>query len=444
MKKSELNHRYDLLLKKKKELEKLPPIKPEWKKRLDDKYRLEWNFHSNHIEGNTLTYGETQMLLFFGKATGEHEKRDYDEIEAHDLAINLIKDWSNDPKRDITESELRQLNQVILVKPFWKEAITQDGQPTRKQIFPGQYKTAENSVRLKSGEIHAYAAPEETPALMQKLFSNYVAKKFQNPIERAAWVHHAFTSIHPFDDGNGRVARLWINFFLLREGFPPLIIRSKNKEQYLTALQKADIGDLEPFVNYLIEEMSWSVDLSLKASQGESVQEQGDLDKEIKLFVKENTRDQVVKKNRSLESTTELYHNFFKPLIESLHEKLSFFDVMFFDNKSRISINGGSRDTSDLFGDTDSRISTHLEALSELRYIKEWRGYKHSENAFSIKISLAVEFLEFSYLITGSAKGISDEQKLYHLVISSEEKEELLSKVVHSVMDEIETKKKSS
>ena len=103
---------------------KLQPLKKEDEERLWKKFRLEWNYNSNHIEGNTLTYGETYYLLFFDKTKGDHDAREFDEMRAHDVAINLIRKYATDPERELTEADIRDLNKTILVKPFWKEAIT--------------------------------------------------------------------------------------------------------------------------------------------------------------------------------------------------------------------------------------------------------------------------------------------------------------------------------
>ncbi len=281
------------------ELKRHPGLTNEAKRLLEDKYRLEWNYHSNHIEGNTLTYGQTELLLFKGRAVGDHEKRYYDEMQAHDLAIDLVEEWSQDKTRDLTEADLRELNKIILVRPFWKSTQSIDGQETRKKIIPGEYKTLPNSVLLKNGRMHHFASPEETPARMEALFKWYQSNTVPEPIVRAAFVHHEMTSIHPFDDGNGRVARLWANFILIREGYPPLIIRSENKDQYLSSLEMADSGDLAPFIDFLAEEMIWSIDLSIKAAKGESIDEPGDVEKRIDLL------DRKIRKLKNKEALTE-------------------------------------------------------------------------------------------------------------------------------------------
>jgi Fic family protein len=332
---SKLIEELDIL---KKELKALLPMKQEHQRTLDDKYRLEWNFNSNRIEGNTLTYGQTKMLLFFGKATGEHEKRDYDEMEAHDVAIKMVKEWANDKERELVETDLRTLNEIILVKPFYKVAITEDGQSTRKIIVPGQYKQIPNSVRLRSGQIHHYASPEDTPILMKELFNEYSKFSKKHPISVAIATHHEFTAIHPFDDGNGRVARLWTNYILLKYGYPPLIVRAENKNEYLTALQKGDIGDLEPLSRFFTKELKWSLNLSIRAAKGESIDEPGDLDKKISLLDKELEKDPhpEIKLHRKNLDLKEVFINEMYPLMKAFSETQKKFEHLFYGRESNL------------------------------------------------------------------------------------------------------------
>jgi Fic family protein len=202
---------------------------------LDKKFRLEFNFNSNHIEGNTLTYGETELLLFFDDTKGSHTMREYEEMKAHDVAFQLIRQWTQDD-RPLSEVDINNLNEVLLVRPYWKEAITPDGQKTRRQILVGEYKQQPNSVRLPNGEMFEYATPLETPAKMQELMewlSTEETQKTAHPLLLAAMLHYRFVRIHPFDDGNGRVSRLLMNYVLFRYGFPPVIIKSADKTNYL-------------------------------------------------------------------------------------------------------------------------------------------------------------------------------------------------------------------
>lgn len=270
------------------ELQSLQPLNHETKMRLEQKFRLEFNYNSNHLEGNTLTYSETQLLLIFDDTKGNHSMREYEEMKAHDVAFHLVEEWAKDKEQPLTEQSIKNLNKTIQVRPFWKNAITPDGQDTRRLIKVGDYKEQPNSVRLPNGEIFEYASPTETPILMSELIDWYRSEeKGLHPITLAAMLHYKFVRIHPFDDGNGRVSRLLMNYVLLKNGFPPVIIKSKDKDNYLRALHQADIGDYEPFIDYIAEQLLWSLDISIKAAKGESIEEDEDLDKKLMLLKKE-------------------------------------------------------------------------------------------------------------------------------------------------------------
>src|ERR1700761_3286777 len=128
-------------------LKRLQPLSAELQEKLDKKFRLEFNYNSNHIEGNTLTYGETMLYLIFDKTTGDHEGREYEEMKASDAALKMIQDYAADEERPLTEAFIKDLNRIILVRPYWSNAITPDGQPTQRMIAIGDYKKQPNSVR---------------------------------------------------------------------------------------------------------------------------------------------------------------------------------------------------------------------------------------------------------------------------------------------------------
>jgi Fic family protein len=202
----------------------LQPLSAENEARLWKKLRLEWNYHSNHIEGNTLTYGETELLLLHDRTTGNHSHREYLEMKAHDVGIEHVRTLADDQTRLLTEGDIRDLNKIILKESFWKAAETADGQPTRKEIIPGQYKTTPNNVRLPNGDIFFFASVEDTSPKMQA-FAVWLRQELESPTLHpaafAAKLHHDFVLIHPFDDGNGRVARLLVNYVLMRSGYLP-------------------------------------------------------------------------------------------------------------------------------------------------------------------------------------------------------------------------------
>lgn len=233
----------------------LQPLRPEIERALWKKLRLDWNYNSNHIEGNTLTYGETELLLIHGQTQGNHQLREYEEMKAHDVAIARLRELAAE-KRPLNEAEIRTWNGIILKEPFWISAITPDGQATRKQVIPGQYKTTPNSVRTATGEIFEFASPMDVPAKMGGLVAR-LNEISSAPLaewpERLARTHHEFLIIHPFDDGNGRVARLILNYLLMCRGLVPTIIPTEDKKTYLMALQQADAGMFAGLTDYIGE-----------------------------------------------------------------------------------------------------------------------------------------------------------------------------------------------
>ncbi len=315
------------------ELDVLLPLNKEAQAKLWGKFRLEWNYNSNHIEGNTLSYGETKLLFRLGDdfKAQNNSLKDVQEMRVHDVAIEMLKQWANDKDRLISESEIRALNETILVKSFWADAVTPSGQKTRRQIIPGEYKKQPNHVQLKSGELFEYAEPAEVPQKMQELLDWYkVENENSHPIIVAAFLHYKFVCIHPFDDGNGRVSRLLMNYHLLRNDYPPVIIKSKDKDSYLYALQQADAGNTDAFTKYVGKQLIWSLDLQLKAAKGESIEEEEDLYKEIEVWKKKisNKNQPVVSKTCNVvytllqhslnslktrfEKEMNIYHEFFK------------------------------------------------------------------------------------------------------------------------------------
>ena len=312
------------------ELKGLLPMLPEYQQRLDNKIRLEFNYNSNHIEGNTLTYGETELLLIFGKTTGNHDIREYDEMKAHDTAFELIKEWAADNERLMTEMALKNLHKILLVEPFWKEASTPDGQPTRRKIKVGDYKEQPNSVRLQTGEMFHYASSAETPILMGELiqwYRNEEEKKELHPVVLAALLHYRFVRIHPFDDGNGRISRLLMNYILLKHNLPPVIVKSADKRNYLFALNQADTGNIEAFINYIGEQLIWSLELCIKATKGEDLEEKGDVQKEIAILSKQlNSGDKQVYHPLSVYET---FHWVSKNVWASIKQSMSEFAPLF-------------------------------------------------------------------------------------------------------------------
>ena len=132
-------NKFDNINTLKKEFETLN-ISDHDRRRLDEKFRLEFSYNSNHLEGNTITYLDTKALLLKDIVANSYTFREMEEMKAHDTALALVKEWAVSRDRDISQVDIKELNKLILVKDFWKDAQTPDGLPVRRIIKVGEYK----------------------------------------------------------------------------------------------------------------------------------------------------------------------------------------------------------------------------------------------------------------------------------------------------------------
>lgn len=320
----------------------LQPLKPEDKSRLDRKFMLEFNYNSNHIEGNTLTYGQTELLLLFGKVVDEANMKDLEEMKAHNVCLRMIQEEADDKSHLLTETFIRQLHHTLLREDYTMYRQLPDGTTTSYVIHAGVYKTRPNSVITVTGERFEYASPEETPALMTDLVDWYNEAEQSNnmsPIELASVFHYRYIRIHPFEDGNGRISRLLVNYILIRHHYPMIVVKSKDKSNYLTALNRcdvavgstpsvgahADVKQLEPFITYMSKCLERALILSIKAAHGESIDEVDDWKKSLKL----KYRDKLNKPALTNEFLDNVLNKVYQPLLNRIDSELSEFYSIF-------------------------------------------------------------------------------------------------------------------
>lgn len=222
----------------------IQPLSEYDRARLNRKFTVDFNFNSNHIEGNTLTYGQTELLLLFDKVIGEAEMKDLEEMKASNVGVKMMQEQAELKNMPLTQNFIRQLHKTLLREDYTVYGELPGGQQTAYVIHAGRYKTRPNSVITRYGDRFEYAAPEETAALMTDLVDWYNEEELRgklSPVELAALFHYRYIRIHPFEDGNGRIARLMVNYILSRHGYPMIVVRSRGKKAYLEALHQTDL-----------------------------------------------------------------------------------------------------------------------------------------------------------------------------------------------------------
>ncbi len=403
-------------------LDDIRPLSSEDEQRVMQKFKLDWNYHSNHLEGNSLSYGETKALLLFGITAQGKPLKDHFEIKGHNEAITLVLDVVNE-NRPITENFIRELHSLLLKESYEVDAITPDGKPTKKLVSVGEYKTTPNHVKTKTGEIFRFATPEETPALMSDLISWYREKSIDpksNPIRLAAWFHYKFIQIHPFDDGNGRTARILMNFILMKFGYPPTIIKTQQREEYFSVLRQADAGLIEPFINFITTSLIQSLELMIKASKGDSIEEDDDIEKEIILLdIKLNNIGKEISITKSIESVKQAADNSISLLLKYFVERCSLFDKYYLERSLTTIIRSLGYSTS--FDEPLEVFYNNLEAgLDGVNFIYEHLELKNTALAgMGFKAQLFVSFEKYSYDVIYKENVILT--KLYNEILSEDE-----------------------
>jgi len=401
-------------IKLKKELDSLRPLKKEDELRIMQKFRLDWNYHSNNLEGNTLTYGETKALILFGITAQGKPLKDHFEVTGHDEAIKWVIEIVKQ-ERPLTENFIRELHKLILKESYEVDAITPEGQPTKKRVNVGIYKSTPNHVKTKTGEIFRFATPEETPAMMNDLVNWYrvkIEKIDINPILLAAEFHYKYIRIHPFDDGNGRTARILMNFILMQFGYPPVIIKTNDKENYFAALRQADAGLIEPFIEYISKNLNNSLEIMIKGAEGENIEEPDDLDKEIALLEQRlKTVGQPIGISKNKEAILELYDNSISQLVRKFINKGERFEKFYVNNNFRLFVNNSANHKfkEDAIVNSRNKIKDNIDSIIMQFQYQAFNQMGFQEFNHSSQITCSFNYTRYS--ITNTA-GVSFE-KLY-------------------------------
>lgn len=204
----------------KNKLDQRRPLSPAIVKNLQEDLIIRWTYHSNAIEGNTLTLLETKVILE-GITVGGKALREHFEAINHRNAIYYVEDIIR-KEEPFSEWQIRNIHQLIL-----KNIDDENAGRYRQQNV------------LISG---ATSTPPDYTLLndkMSQLINWYETEAYKlHPIERAAKVHADFVGIHPFIDGNGRTSRLLMNLELMKAGYPPCVITVENRLAYYEALDQ--------------------------------------------------------------------------------------------------------------------------------------------------------------------------------------------------------------
>jgi len=443
---NELLARVDAL---KADIDKLRPLKPEVERRIMQKFRLDWNYHSNAIEGNTLTLGETRAFLSEGLTANGKPLKDHLDIKGHDELITFLELFIQ-RKEHLTEAAIREMHKILLKEPYETEAVTTDGRVIRRKVKLGVYKIEPNAVRMKSGEVHQYVLPEDVPARMAELVEWHRQQDIKNdlhPLLHAALFHYRFVSIHPFDDGNGRLGRVLMNLVLMRSGFPPVVIKLETRDPYVAALRRADVGENDAIVSFIGENLVDAENLYLRGARGESIEDADDIDKAVQLLKQELARIEEPEE-LSQEKLNRLLSTSITELIVRVANKLVQFDEFFYRETIYISCEIYVNQNLDGWAGTTSYQGSKKEItklvskaiqnnIRQLTITFGWEGFRKA-GFHDFNMSVQIQFLFEKRKYSISCQGTLFKRQMYQQLLSDDEIKEFVLKVAGVCLADID------
>ncbi|MBF4472267.1 Fic family protein [Flavobacterium sp. HJJ] len=307
----------------------------EQKKKINYKFRLEWNFNSNSMEGNTLTIEETRSVMVGNLTVNDKPLKDVLEMQGHDKVISEILRIG---KRELRLSEKR-------ICKIHKAIMYEDDETKKDKI--GRWKLEPNMIYNHKGERYDFVAPEDVPSKIHALLNKTNAsidlihankKNAPHPIDVAMEFHLEYLDIHPFYDGNGRTARILTNLILISLGYNPFWINEKDRKIYYNYI--SDIqgygGNKELFFEYCAGLVERSEQLVLNAIQNIDIEEEDDLHKEISLLKRQLEGEKFTKSPKNIYNIFQFIN---KDIWEPLSIVISQFDDLFSKNETKYLVN---------------------------------------------------------------------------------------------------------
>ena len=213
----------------------LRPLSNEALAQVKEYYKIGLTYASNALEGNTLSLVETKVVLEDGITIGGKPLKDHYETVGHAKAFDEIIKLSQN--KTFTEADIKLLHKLFYEKIDNEKA--------------GKYRTSQVIITGSDVEL---PKPEELDEKMNEFILQLPKLKEElHPVEYAAMVHIIFVNIHPFADGNGRVARLLMNLALLQSGYNIVVIPPVARTDYISAIQETNKGNNIDFINFISE-----------------------------------------------------------------------------------------------------------------------------------------------------------------------------------------------
>jgi Fic family protein len=431
----------------------------EVKKKINYKFRLDWNYYSNSMEGNTLTMEETRSVMVGNLTVGGKPIKDVLEMKGHDEVIAEILRVGKGEAR-LSEARIRSIHKGIM---------HEEDESKKPKI--GLWKTEQNYVINYKGERFDFVSPAEVPERMHELLNKTNAaidaiidnrEGAPHPIDVALQFHLDYVLIHPFYDGNGRTARILTNLLLISFGYPPFWIRADERKiynQYIADIQGYG-GNPDLFFEFAAGLILRSQQLVLDAIEGKDISEPDDLDKRISLLERDlGTIDpnEEVKVHLNAEYFDETLHSWVGILLKKAIPAVQKFNRFFTGTKHTISIPTvttfvqfanepadevinklirGFEEAKDRFQTHDTRVALHTNYGTLIKGGLNTFGCNYS---FEIKFELIkYEVFVDEFTESNQRKQIKLFERLLHKPLTETEMDEVVNALTNAIFEHID------
>ena len=253
---------------------------PDAYKAFTDRLTRRWSIETGIIEGiYELDRGVTETLVQQGfaadyierNATNKEPSELVQILNDHQDSIESVNYWIEQCS-PLTKMFIQSLHVQILKSQDTHTAVNQFGQRFEATLHKGQFKSQPNNPTRSDGSVHEYCPPEQVESELDNLLSMYEEYDNQDchPLLLAAWLHHRFTQIHAFEDGNGRVGRAILTWHLVKNRYFPIVISRDDRTEYIASLEEADKGDMTRLIDLFVRLEKGTISQALSAVEADS------------------------------------------------------------------------------------------------------------------------------------------------------------------------------
>lgn len=421
------------------EIESRGKLPDEVLRKVEYKFRLECNYHSNRIEGGTLTKPETRSIMVGNITVKGKPLKDIREMKGHDEVMLQILRVGRGELR-LSPTRVREMHRAVIVE-----------EEPEKQGQIGEWKKENNHIINHRLERFDFVPYDEVPESMQNLLNwlNAGLDKIKSgkkdapaPLLLAFEFHLRYLTIHPFLDGNGRTARLLTNLLLVSCGYPPFWV-SEGGEKDIYNRYLADVqaygGDPDLLYDFLAGLVLRSLYLTADAIEGKDIEGDEDWLKKLQLLKSSLSAEDQVKLSRTVEAVSDIFTHSILPCIEQVMDKLSAYDDLFLNKKLYF----GDENVISEVNTKDDVARMIIGRLSDLRSIAfsyQLQGFKKtSQTPFDISCRLLWRLQESDYAFYLSGYNDSPQfYRYYHQFYTQDDITEITKQCGQFMLSQIE------